>query len=381
MTSNNATMPWMENQAPASTPQAEVPPSGGGGGQPDNTLDETRPQPQQVPNAPSGGTSTATAAAQPKSEPPKVESPYDNMPQFETPKFEYEAERPQRGTTYADIFAAMNPDPRMTPEEELQYKRRERANRTIAALSDGISAIGNIWATTHGSPNLWDGSPTMSELYDDMYAKDKADRQRKIKEYLAGYEKAVGKDNEDYKTALSEYHRDRSEALAAFNADLRAGKVTMDMKQNYINNWYKQRAEERAAAKAIRDQEMHNEKVLTERNRRKNDDSRTGAAWLRARKAGSGGSSSTMYTVAPGFSVKASFWSNGTSVKKIAAACSKSNDSKLKAALRKAGGFGGSGDADSYREVLEAACNGEYGDAAKTIVVNAIKKEADRYHK
>lgn len=72
-----------------------------------------------------------------------------------------------------------------TPEEQRKRERRERSKRTIAAISDGLSALGNLFFTTQYAPNMFHpGRPGLSETLRKNQERAKAEREANADRYL-----------------------------------------------------------------------------------------------------------------------------------------------------------------------------------------------------
>lgn len=72
-----------------------------------------------------------------------------------------------------------------TPEERKKRERQERSKRIIAAVSDGISALGNLFFTTQYAPNMYHHEKaSMTDAVGRRLDRQKAERERKRDEYL-----------------------------------------------------------------------------------------------------------------------------------------------------------------------------------------------------
>lgn len=68
------------------------------------------------------------------------------------------------------------------PKSEAEQKkeaRRQRAAAIISALGDGISAITNLWATTKGSPNMYEAKNSLSRSWMERLEKMELERAEK----------------------------------------------------------------------------------------------------------------------------------------------------------------------------------------------------------
>lgn len=64
-----------------------------------------------------------------------------------------------------------------TKEEKEAEEKRQKRNALFAALSDGISALSNLYYTTKGAPNAYTGKNTMTEAVQGQYDKIRKDWQ------------------------------------------------------------------------------------------------------------------------------------------------------------------------------------------------------------
>lgn len=71
-----------------------------------------------------------------------------------------------------------------TPEQQAKREKRERSKRVIAAVSDGLSALGNLFFTTKGAPNMYDGQNTQTAAVQRQQDKLKAEREANADKYF-----------------------------------------------------------------------------------------------------------------------------------------------------------------------------------------------------
>lgn len=70
-------------------------------------------------------------------------------------------------------------------KEELEAERkREKRQKIIAAVGDGLSALANLYFTTKGAPNAFDGTNTMSAKAKERWDKIKAQRTENWDNYM-----------------------------------------------------------------------------------------------------------------------------------------------------------------------------------------------------
>ena len=73
------------------------------------------------------------------------------------------AERQPRWVGYEEMFRRLSPYKPLTPEELERERKKERREKTFAAISDGISALSNLYFTTQYAPNMYSGQGTASQ--------------------------------------------------------------------------------------------------------------------------------------------------------------------------------------------------------------------------
>lgn len=100
----------------------------------------------------------------------------------------------QRPQSYADLFVALNPYRPATPEQLEEERKRNKRNALFAAISDGISALSNLYFTTKGAPNSFNGGSTLSGKMYERQRQLQKDREARDKEYLNGYLRALEMD-------------------------------------------------------------------------------------------------------------------------------------------------------------------------------------------
>ena len=85
------------------------------------------------------------------------------------------------------MLQALDPYKPPTAEELEKEKRKQKRDSVIAAIGDGVAALSNLYFTTQGAPNMYDGKNTMSEAVKVRYDKLLKDRDNKQKEYFNNY--------------------------------------------------------------------------------------------------------------------------------------------------------------------------------------------------
>lgn len=97
-------------------------------------------------------------------------------------------EQPPRQMTMEEIFQATNPNPILTPEEEKRQEARRKRRKIFSAISDGISSIANLYATSQYAPNA--KTPSLSAQERARWMQEDADRAAKVNAYINGLQQA-----------------------------------------------------------------------------------------------------------------------------------------------------------------------------------------------
>ena len=134
-----------------------------------------------------GGT-TPTPSTPVMQTPPVVQAPTATAtePTPATPA----ATTPQqkRYGTYDDIYAYLRSEmERNLAETDEERKKREKREKTLAIISgiaDMGSALSNLGWATQGAPNMYDPKEGMTPKYQELFDKQKADREAKRERYL-----------------------------------------------------------------------------------------------------------------------------------------------------------------------------------------------------
>ncbi len=141
---------------------------------------------QQTASSTTGGASSATT-------PPSAESPTTSTDtEHHTPALSPEQQQRVDATagtdrqikTIQDWMDAEENRPE-TPEERKKRERREKSKRIIAAVSDGISALSNLFFTTQYAPNMYNHEKgSMTNAVGARLDRLKAEREKKRDQYL-----------------------------------------------------------------------------------------------------------------------------------------------------------------------------------------------------
>ena len=95
----------------------------------------------------------------------------------------------KRITTYTDLYKSFNPEPDEKAFE--QSKKKEKRKQLFSAISDGISALSNLFFTTQGAPNMYTGKNTLSARSKISYDKLINDHNKNKRDYYNGLHNAM----------------------------------------------------------------------------------------------------------------------------------------------------------------------------------------------
>lgn len=111
--------------------------------------------------------------------------------------------------------------PMETPEQQAKREKRERSKRVIAAVTDGLSALGNLFFTTKGAPSMYDGQNTQTAAVRRQQDKLKAEREANADKYF-NYAMHIGSLEAGKAKTAHEWRRQKEEAELKAKADRRA---------------------------------------------------------------------------------------------------------------------------------------------------------------
>lgn len=131
----------------------------------------------------------------------------------------------QKTMTYEEMFRMSNPYTPPTPEELEKERKKKKREAIFAAISDGVSALANLYFTSQGAFNSYDPKNSMSAKFQKRWDKIEKEREGKNKEYYQGYMRArmaddeVARDNRnwEYKVGRDKLADDRYTAEQAEN--------------------------------------------------------------------------------------------------------------------------------------------------------------------
>lgn len=142
----------------------------------------------QTASSTTGGASSATTTTPPSAESPTTSTDTEHQTPALSPEQQQRADA-TAGTdrqikTIQDWMDAEENRPE-TPEQRKKRERREKSKRIIAAVSDGISALSNLFFTTQYAPNMYNHEKgSMTNAVGARLDRLKAEREKKRDQYL-----------------------------------------------------------------------------------------------------------------------------------------------------------------------------------------------------
>lgn len=103
--------------------------------------------------------------------------------------------QPER-ITYTDMYKRLNPDPTPTAGQLERERKRKRREQIFSAVSDGISALSNLYFTTQYAPNMYSGRNTASQRIRERWDRLAAERNANMTAYINGLMRARQADDE-----------------------------------------------------------------------------------------------------------------------------------------------------------------------------------------
>lgn len=172
-----------------------------------------------------------------------------------------------------------------TEEQRAAREKRERSKRIIGAVSDGLSALGNLYFTTQYAPNMYDHEKGMGRAADARFERLRAERERKRDRYM------------NFSLRLGDLENQRASTLRELEVLQERQKQAREKagREAELQRWKADRAEQEAiTARAVAEYapELQRKKVATEDARTASLRASAGASVARAGYYRSGGSRS-----------------------------------------------------------------------------------------
>lgn len=143
-------------------------------------------------------------------------------------------ERP-KSLSYAELLDKLWPNKPKTDEELEQERKKQKRTSIFAAISDGISALSNLYFTSQYAPDAFDPSKGMTATTKARFDKLKKDYENNQRQYLSAYMQAAKMDADSADKDRSWRHM---------------------LEREIVTDRYKEAADTRAQAKADRDASM-----------------------------------------------------------------------------------------------------------------------------
>lgn len=98
--------------------------------------------------------------------------------------------------SYTDMFTKLNPYQPPTQEELANERKKERREKVFSAISDGISALSNLYFTTKYAPNMYRHENSQSAKTENKWEKLRANRDAQQNAYIRNLMAARQADDE-----------------------------------------------------------------------------------------------------------------------------------------------------------------------------------------
>ena len=98
--------------------------------------------------------------------------------------------------SYADMFTTLNPYQPPTQEELANERKKEKREKVFSAISDGISALSNLYFTTKYAPNMYRHENSQSAKTENKWEKLRANRDAQQNAYIRNLMAARQADDE-----------------------------------------------------------------------------------------------------------------------------------------------------------------------------------------
>ena len=210
----------------------------------------TAPPTHPAPEEPTG---VVNVANPPKSEPPAASTDVEQVIPAVSPEQQERndavAGSDRQIKTIQDWMDAEENRPE-TAEQRKKRERREKSKKIIAAVSDGISALSNLYFTSQYAPNMYNHDKgSMTNAVDARIERAKAEREKKRDQYM------------NFALKLGDIENDRAKTLRELEAQQERQKLAREEAQRKAeqHNWLaalqpdKQREQAGKADKAEQD--------------------------------------------------------------------------------------------------------------------------------
>lgn len=165
--------------------------------------------------------------------------------------------------SYVDMFAKLSPYQPPTEEELAKERKKEKREKIFAAISDGISALSNLYFTTKYAPNMYRHENSQSAKTENKWEKLRANRDAQQNAYIRNLMAAQQADDEreDKERAWM-----RQLGIDAYNQKKDADAVQYKKDRDNVKDNQWQKAFDQRDSQFAQDME-HKGKVLAETKR------------------------------------------------------------------------------------------------------------------
>lgn len=134
---------------------------------------------------------------------------------------------------YADIYQRLSKNPNLSADDKKKEDKREKARSTISAITDGLSAMANLWGASQGAApaQMANFSDANKKRYKELVDKRErlADKYNNGLVYAYGADVKLHKDDDLYNKKLS-YNSELESVKHGYKADLQAAKTEAQIK-------------------------------------------------------------------------------------------------------------------------------------------------------
>lgn len=144
-----------------------------------------------VPTTQTGGNNTAPSIVA-----PAASSVEQSVAAKEEDKITHAKTATPTRMSYTDMFTKLNPYQPPTPEELANERKKEKREKVFSAISDGISALSNLYFTTKYAPNMYRHENSQSAKTENKWEKLRANRDAQQNAYIRNLMAARQADDE-----------------------------------------------------------------------------------------------------------------------------------------------------------------------------------------
>lgn len=121
-------------------------------------------------------------------------------------------------------WAEKNPSPELTAEQQKAQEKKERRDKVMASISDGISALSNLYFTTKGAPNMYSSSSSQSAVTGNRWDKLKREQEAERDKWYDRMQKMY---TDDSTAKIRQRNAELAEAKDKRDADLSKAQINM----------------------------------------------------------------------------------------------------------------------------------------------------------